>query len=662
MRRNVLLAVVAAGAAVLASGQYAPAPQPYPQGSGYPQNSYPPAPQNPQYSQPGPYGQPGQYPQPSGNPQDPNAPDAADQQHGIARLSIVQGDVNVKRGDNGELVAAIMNAPLATQDHLQTSAGSRAEVELDSANLLRLAPNTEIGFADLESGRYQLQLGAGTVVFRVLRNSNAQVELDTPSIAIRPTTEGEYRVSVLEDGTTEITVRSGQLEIEGPRGSETLAPGYSTVVRGNPSDPEFQQRDEIGRDQFDDWCANRDRDLLASQSYRYVSPDVPGADDLDAYGNWVPSQYGEVWNPRPPVADWSPYSYGQWGWEPYYGWTWVDYAPWGWAPYHYGRWFWNGGHGWCWWPGARGARQFWSPALVGFFGWGGGFGVGFGGLGWVALAPFESFHPWWRHGYGFGGYGRGDFGVRYANVAGMYRNAGIRGGAMTAGYNGFGGPSHRFSAATRAQLTNVSLFRGQLPVSPARGGYQFGARQATANPRLAAAGNRQFFASRQSRSQTGFGGSRFGVAQQNTRGVAPNIQGRYATRGNYSASPSNSSSGWQRFGDPGSSNGYRQGFSGAHEQSGWHRFGEPQQPARSYNGYSAGRSYSPGSNSRTYGGNYQARPQMHYSAPSSPRYSAPSPANRGGGGGGYRGGGGNRGGGGGHGGGGHPSSGGHRGR
>src|SRR5256885_9992154 len=31
-----------------------------------------------------------------------------------------------------------------------------------------------------------------------------------------------------------------------------------------------------------------------------------------------------------------------------WGWTWVDYSPWGFSPYHYGRWNYFGGRwGWC---------------------------------------------------------------------------------------------------------------------------------------------------------------------------------------------------------------------------------------------------------------------------------------------------------------------------
>src|SRR5689334_17065550 len=260
MFRSLLTYVLVFGVALLGMepvyGQYqAPPPPQYPAQQyppqSYPQNSYPQE-QYPQNQGPSQYPQIGQYPParqyPQG-PQDPNAQDAAvDQQHGVARISIVQGDVNVKRGDNGELVAAVTNAPLMAQDHLQTSPGSRAEVELDYGNLVRLAPNTDIGFADLQYRRYQIQLGAGTVVYRVLRNSNAQTEIDTPSIAVRPALEGEYRISVLDDGTTQITVRSGQAEIFSPRGSQALTAGHTILVGGNPSDPEFQQGYEIARD------------------------------------------------------------------------------------------------------------------------------------------------------------------------------------------------------------------------------------------------------------------------------------------------------------------------------------------------------------------------------------------------------------------------------
>jgi hypothetical protein len=630
-----------ASSALLALGfvvqaQWTPAPDSQYPTSPYPQTSYPPATSYPPQAS---------YPAPSGAQDSGNwdVPDpASDRQHCVARISIAQGDVNVKRGDSGQLTAAAMNAPLMAQDELQTSGGSRAEVEFDSANLVRLAPDTDVRIADLQYQRYQIQLAAGTIIYRVLRNSAAQSEIDTPSIAVRPTREGEYRISVLPDGTSEITVRSGEVEIFSPRGSQREGPGHSTLVRGNPSDPEFQNTYEIARDQFDDWNEGRDRDLLGSQSYARVSPDVDGADDLDRYGNWVPSQYGDVWAPQTAGTNWSPYSNGYWTWTNYYGWTWVDYAPWGWAPYHYGRWFWNGGYGWCWWPGPRVGFQLWSPALVGFFGWG-------GGLGWVSLAPYEAFHPWWGHawrpGYGYGFYNRGGYGMgAHFNVLSTYRNAAFRGGALTASFDRFGGPGIRFNTASRLQLTNASLVRGSVPVTPNRNSFLFSSRPAVANPRFASAGNRQFFSA-----QSGYGS---GWNRGNYQAQAPRAVQSYQTGGRSTSPapqrPSAPSSGWQRFGDPArGSSPYRQGFvGGGQENSGWHAFGQPQTSPRSYggNGYTGGSpSYGSGNRYSVPQQHYNPPPQQHYSAPA-PHYSAPPQQHYGGSGQSYHGGGGGGGG------------------
>ena len=84
-------------------------------------------------------------------------------------------------------------------------------------------------------------------------------------------------------------------------------------------------------------------------------------------------------------------------WEEGFGWTWLGYEPWGWAPYHYGRWYHSARYGWCWYP----ERAFvaWRPAVVAFVGFG-GFSFGFGDIGWVPLAPYETYYPWWGTGYG----------------------------------------------------------------------------------------------------------------------------------------------------------------------------------------------------------------------------------------------------------------------
>src|SRR5271155_3505200 len=123
----------------------------------------------------------------------------------VARISLLNGDVSVRRGDSGDVVAAAINAPLVSQDRLLTASSSRAELQFDSANVLRAGSNSEVRLGDLQFERYQLQIG--TITYRIFRNSNAQMEIDTPVVGVPPLGVGVYRVTVREDGSVEITVR-----------------------------------------------------------------------------------------------------------------------------------------------------------------------------------------------------------------------------------------------------------------------------------------------------------------------------------------------------------------------------------------------------------------------------------------------------------------------
>jgi hypothetical protein len=118
----------------------------------------------------------------------------------VARISVINGDVSVRRGDSGDVSAAAVNGPLMADDRLLTSSNARAEVQLDSANMIRVGPNSEVRFTGMDVKSFQVQVAAGTVTFRTLRPSQVQTEVDTPSVAVRPLRPGAYRVTVREDG------------------------------------------------------------------------------------------------------------------------------------------------------------------------------------------------------------------------------------------------------------------------------------------------------------------------------------------------------------------------------------------------------------------------------------------------------------------------------
>jgi hypothetical protein len=590
---------------------------------------------------------------------------------GVARVSLINGDVSVRRGDTGDWVAAVANAPVLVNDHLATGAAARAEVQFDYSNFLRVGANAEVQFAQMEQNRYQVQVSRGIVDFSVLRQTNADIEVDTPAVSVRPRSVGNYRISVLDDGQAEITVRLGQAEIYTPSGVEQLAAGKTMMVRGDPANPEFQIVAAIAPDDWDRWNADRDARLNSAGNNvynRYVSPDIAGAESLEGNGRWTYApDYGYVWSPTV-APGWAPYQSGRWAWEDYYGWTWVSYDPWGWAPYHYGRWFFNAGYGgWCWWPGPIHARYFWAPAYVGFFGFGGGgFGVGFGfgNVGWVPLAPFEVFHPWWGRGF----YGRGGFFagrttiVNNFNVYNTFRNARVMNGVTAVNSRDFAsGRFNSFARVSPNDLRSAGMVQGHLGISPSAGSRAFSNRVATVTPRTSATSQRFFTRNGPTTSSsprtfgtnsapTISGGRGNGVVPSPT-GSSPRAYGPAGQSGapsaqmNRGGGPVNNGAtpgGWRRFGEPGGQSapsGANPSRGGNGNPGSWQRFGSPGGSAPRQQFSSPGQSsggrlqVSPPMvrerSSPQYGqpgGGYNSAPSRPgYSAPQRPSYSAPPP-------------------------------------
>ncbi len=327
---------------------------------------------------------------------------ADDLQTGVARVSLIRGDVSTMRGDSGDWAATTVNAPLVQGDKISTGPRSRTEIQLDHSNILRLDQQSEVKLASLSRTRIQVQLAQGLMSFTVLKGSEADVEINTPNVAVLPLEEGIYRVQVNSNSETEVIVRKGRAEVSTPEGSTRIEKNDQVTIQGTDS-AQYRVVQAPGRDDWDRWNQDRDDVIRDAQSWRHANRYYTGAYELDRYGRWdsVPG-YGYVWSP---YADpyWSPYRSGRWVWQPYWGWTWVSYEPWGWAPYHYGRWFVYGGS-WRWWPGPVhiSYRPVWAPAYVSFlgFGFGGrnwsfGFGFGYRSVGWLPLGPCDTYYPWY---------------------------------------------------------------------------------------------------------------------------------------------------------------------------------------------------------------------------------------------------------------------------
>src|ERR1700737_774206 len=88
---------------------------------------------------------------------------------GVARISLIQGDVSVQRGDTGDWAAAALNQPLVGGDRISTVDGSRVEVQLDHSNILRLGNSAQVKIATVERAQIQVQVGQGLAYYTVFK-------------------------------------------------------------------------------------------------------------------------------------------------------------------------------------------------------------------------------------------------------------------------------------------------------------------------------------------------------------------------------------------------------------------------------------------------------------------------------------------------------------
>ncbi len=310
----------------------------------------------------------------------------------VARISYLAGNVSFEAaGDTGWSLAT-RNYPMTSGDRVYVDRGGRAELQV-GAEAVRLDETADLTVTNLTDQFLQLGLTQGTIRLTVYKLEDGDsAEVDTPHGALIVQAPGEYRIS-LPAGDTTMVVAADRGTIEWTAGgvAQIVQGGQAILVSGvNPIQVANVSPPAV--DPFDAWCADRDRKLAASPSAKYVSPYIPGYEDLDDAGTWaVSAAYGPVWYPTVVPVGWVPYRVGHWVWIEPWGWTWVDDEPWGYAPFHYGRWVYVGAR-WGWIPGPVVVRPYYAPALVVFVS-----GPTYGAQAWFPLGPAEPYHPWYHH-------------------------------------------------------------------------------------------------------------------------------------------------------------------------------------------------------------------------------------------------------------------------
>ena len=305
-------------------------------------------------------------------------PDVTDR---VARISLIRGDVQVRRSDSQDWESAAVNLPLVEGDEINAGSGARVEVQFGSHTYARIDERSYLKITTLKDEGIALSLSEGSLIVRASEfdKQTSYFEIDAPRTTLAIERAGMYRVDAGGQNSTDVRVAAtdgGEARVYTDASGFTLRNGRSAQVFIDGANAGEWEMADASRftDDFVTWSLDRDaviaKRLKDSYYDKYYDRDIYGAEDLGEFGEWIyTKKYGYVWRPYTSAisqyADWSPYRYGSWRWVPPYGWTWVNDEPWGWATYHHGRWLWDDDH-WVWTPYGyyRPRRSWWSPALV----------------------------------------------------------------------------------------------------------------------------------------------------------------------------------------------------------------------------------------------------------------------------------------------------------
>jgi len=377
---------------------------------------------------------------------------------GNARLSLMDGDVQIQPEDSPDWIPASINMPLREGDRIWVPDRGRAEVQLAGGSQVRIDEITAVEILNLGRDTAQFYLSAGSAYVNFMAGDERLIQVDTPVSSLRAYERAAFGVDVSDSGITDVSVYRGSVSAESRSGSTTVRSG-NTLSLGD----DYADMAPLGRqDDWERWNMDRDR-RFEDRSYasgRYLPGELTTyASDFDDNGRWVNAPgYGYVWTPTVSVSvGWSPYSNGRWCWVGG-DYVWIGYEPWGWAPYHYGRWSHNASIGWFWVPPARGA-VYWGPGYVGWVSTP-------TYVAWVPLAPGEVY-------YGHGYYGPHSVNITNVNVnkivvKKVYKNVYVNNAVTVVHHDTFVKGKHMDYKADRNPFLKDKAHIGRPNIKPER--------------------------------------------------------------------------------------------------------------------------------------------------------------------------------------------------
>jgi hypothetical protein len=282
-------------------------------------------------------------------------PDAA-----AARLSFVEGQVQVSQ--SGQVLAdqAPVNAPLFDGAQIATGGDGKAEIQFEDGSVARISPNSTLTLIALSGPNGpQIALEGGLGYFELQGGQNNPLRInfaDSTAVA-----SGFTVLRIRMDAPPgELAVFSGNVHLDRASALSLDLHGGESVALNAADAGRYSLAESIEPDSWDAWNSDRDEALNAASTAQtgaasnFAASEAPNPawNDLDANGNWynMPGQ-GYIWSPYAASnAGWDPYGCGRWMWTPRFGYVWVSCESWGFMPYMCGSWGYYESFGWGWSP------------------------------------------------------------------------------------------------------------------------------------------------------------------------------------------------------------------------------------------------------------------------------------------------------------------------
>ncbi len=216
---------------------------------------------------------------------------------GYMRISLIEGDVQVKTPEADDWGFASLNTPLREGDQIWVPQDGRVELQLNSGTYIRLDQSSALQILSIDKDSSQFYLSQGYAYIYYDAPGKSVIQVDTPDASTRAFRNAIFRID-MSDQYTDVAVYNGYVETENNVGRTRINAGQM-ISLGWDTNGELAPMGQP--DDWEIWNKTRNDRILTrtGASTRYLPVELRSYSyDFDSYGRWVSTpEFGNVWTP-----------------------------------------------------------------------------------------------------------------------------------------------------------------------------------------------------------------------------------------------------------------------------------------------------------------------------------------------------------------------------